>query len=56
MTGLHGCFAYVHTADPENGIYESDEDNNEAQVIVRLPFRAGRAPQRLPRRRPRARL
>ena len=56
VTGLHGCFAYVHTADPENGIYESDEDNNEAQVIVRLPFRAERASQRLPRRRPRARL
>jgi hypothetical protein len=41
VTGLRGCFAYVHIADPENGIYESDEDNNEAQVIVRLPFRAG---------------
>ncbi|HVD57068.1 MAG TPA: lysyl oxidase family protein, partial [Thermoleophilaceae bacterium] len=40
VTGLHGCFAYVHMADPENGIYELNEDNNEAQVIVRLPFRA----------------
>jgi hypothetical protein len=40
VTGLSGCFAYVHSADPENGIYESNEDNNEAQVIVRLPFRA----------------
>jgi len=40
VTGLKGCFAYVHIADPENGIYELDEDNNEAQVIVRLPFRA----------------
>ena len=39
VTGLRGCFAYVHIADPENGIYESDEDNNEAQMIVRLPFR-----------------
>ncbi len=39
VTGLRGCFAYVHIADPENGVYESDEDNNEAQVIVRLPFR-----------------
>ena len=28
----------MHIADPKNGIYESDEDNNEAQVIVRLPF------------------
>jgi hypothetical protein len=41
VTGLHGCFAYVHIADPENGIFESDEDNNEAQVIVRLPFTQG---------------
>jgi hypothetical protein len=41
VTGLRGCFAYVHIADPENGVYESNEDNNEAQVIVRLPFRLG---------------
>ena len=40
MSGLRGCFAYVHIADPENGIFESNEDNNEAQTIVRLPFRA----------------
>lgn len=40
VTGLRGCFAYVHIADPENGIYELNEDNNEAQVIVRLPFHA----------------
>jgi hypothetical protein len=38
VTGLRGCFAYVHTADPRNGVYESDEHNNRAQVIVRLPF------------------
>ena len=42
VTGLRGCFAYVHIADPENGIHESNEDNNEAQVIVRLPFEPGR--------------
>jgi hypothetical protein len=36
--GLRGCFAYVHTADPRNRIYESNEDNNEAQVVVRLPL------------------
>ena len=29
VTGLRGCFAYVHIADPLNGIYESNEDNNE---------------------------
>jgi lysyl oxidase len=39
VTGLRGCFAYVHIADPEDGISESDEDNNEAQAIVRLPYR-----------------
>ena len=39
VTGLRGCFAYVHIADPRNGIFESNEDNNEAQVIVRLPWR-----------------
>ena len=38
VTGLRGCFAYVHIADPENGIFETNEDNNEAQTIVRLPF------------------
>ena len=45
-TGLRGCFAYVHVADPLNHLYESNEDNNEAQVIVRLPYRTGR--QRCP--------
>ena len=38
VTGLRGCFAYAQIADPKNGIFESNEDNNEAQVIVRLPF------------------
>jgi hypothetical protein len=27
----------VHEADPRNGIYESDETNNEAGTFVRLP-------------------
>jgi hypothetical protein len=40
VSGLRGCFAYVHTADPKNGVYESDEHNNRAQVIVRLPYNA----------------
>ena len=45
VTGLRGCFAYVHVADPRNGIFESSEDNNQGQVIVRLPYddRARRA-------------
>jgi hypothetical protein len=41
VTGLRGCFAYVHLADPRNGIHESHEANNEAQRIVRLPFERG---------------
>jgi hypothetical protein len=45
VTGLRGCFAYVHIADPENGIFESNEDNNEAQAIVRLPYRPSRPRQ-----------
>jgi hypothetical protein len=40
VTGLRGCFAYVHIADPNNRVYESNEDNNEAQLIIRLPFKA----------------
>jgi len=46
VTGLRGCFAYRHVADPGNGILESDERNNAATTIVRLPFRYGR--QRCP--------
>jgi hypothetical protein len=43
VTGLRGCYAYVHEADPKNGIFESNEDNNEGSTVVRLPFRrAGR--------------
>ncbi|MCW2955279.1 MAG: hypothetical protein JWO69_148 [Thermoleophilia bacterium] len=39
VTGLRGCFAYVHVADPTNAIYESNEDDNRSNVVVRLPFR-----------------
>lgn len=42
VTGLRGCYALVHIADPDNVIYESNERNNRAQVIVRLPFHPGR--------------
>lgn len=38
VTGLRGCFAYVHVADPTNVIYESNEDDNASKVVVRLPF------------------
>jgi hypothetical protein len=39
VTGLRGCFAYVHVADPKNGIYESNERNNRGTTVVRLPWR-----------------
>jgi Lysyl oxidase len=45
-TGLRGCFALVHIADPDNKIFESNETDNQAQVVVRLPFRHG--PQHCP--------
>jgi hypothetical protein len=39
VTGLRGCFAYVHIADPEQHLAEDHEDNNAAQRTVRLPWR-----------------
>lgn len=44
VTGLRGCFAYVHIADPRNHLRESDETDNQALLTVRLPWRG------LPRR------
>jgi hypothetical protein len=41
VTRLRGTFAFKHIADPKNGIWESDETNNEAVTIVKLP--SGRA-------------
>ena len=49
VTGLRGCFAYVHIADPNNGVYESNEANNEGVTTVRLPY--GRPGPRCPRAR-----
>lgn len=42
VTGLRGCFAYRHVADPGNGILESNERNNAATTVVRLPFHYGK--------------
>jgi hypothetical protein len=39
VNNRRGCFAYVHIADPKNHIYETNEDNNEGETIVRLPWR-----------------
>jgi Lysyl oxidase len=37
VTGLRGCFAFVHIADPKNHIRELDEGNNRATIHIRLP-------------------
>jgi hypothetical protein len=42
VTGLRGCFAYVHRADPQNRIWETNEGNNDSHRIVRLPWRGAR--------------
>jgi hypothetical protein len=41
VTGLEGCFAVVHRADPGQHIFESNEANNASSKIVRLPFTPG---------------
>jgi hypothetical protein len=41
-----GCYAYVHIADPHNGIYELDETNNEASTVVFLSERGRYKPGR----------
>lgn len=42
VSGLRGCFALWHIADPKNHLFEKSETNNSARTVVRLPFR-GRA-------------
>jgi hypothetical protein len=42
VSGLRGCFDYVQTADPDQGLYESNENNNSAYATVRLPFHHGK--------------
>jgi hypothetical protein len=42
VTGLRGCFAYVHRADPKNVLWENNEGNNDAQRVVRLPWKGAR--------------
>lgn len=39
VAGLRGCFAYRMIVDPKGLLFESNEDDNESQVPVRLPFR-----------------
>ncbi|HEX6388107.1 MAG TPA: hypothetical protein VFZ89_01625 [Solirubrobacteraceae bacterium] len=39
VTGLRGCYLYVHRADPENRLREADESDNASARVVRLPWR-----------------
>jgi hypothetical protein len=42
VSGLHGCFAFTMTVDPEHLLFESHEDDNTSQRLVRLPFTSDR--------------
>jgi len=41
ITGLKGCFAFVHRADPLDDIVEAREDDNIGERVIRLPARHG---------------
>ena len=38
VAGLRGCFAYRMTVDPKEVLFESNEEDNTSQVLVRLPY------------------
>jgi hypothetical protein len=38
VSGLHGCFAFAMTVDPEHLLFEADEHDNSSHRRVRLPF------------------
>jgi Lysyl oxidase len=42
VAGLRGCFAFVMTVDPQQLLFESNEDDNTSHRLVRLPFHANR--------------
>ncbi|MEA2397598.1 MAG: hypothetical protein QOK25_1154 [Thermoleophilaceae bacterium] len=37
VTGLHGRFGFFQVADPYNGIWESNENDNAGETVVSLP-------------------
>jgi hypothetical protein len=39
VSGLHGCFAFTMTVDPQHLLFESDERDNTSQRLIHLPFR-----------------
>ena len=43
VSGLRGCFAFVMPVDPRNLLYESNENDNSARRLIRLPYRAAAA-------------
>jgi hypothetical protein len=40
--GLRGCYWFIQRADPENYLYESNEQNNAGMRRIKLPARHGR--------------
>jgi hypothetical protein len=38
VAGLSGCFVYEMTVDPKNHLFESNEEDNTSQRLVRLPY------------------
>ena len=39
VAGLRGCFVYRMTVDPGEHLFESNENDNTSQRLVRLPYR-----------------
>jgi Lysyl oxidase len=39
VSGLRGCFLFTMTVDPQRLLFESDERDNSARRLVRLPYR-----------------
>jgi hypothetical protein len=39
VTGLRGCFAYRMIVDPEENLFEANEEDNRSQILVRLPYK-----------------
>jgi lysyl oxidase len=37
VSRLHGCYAFYLTVDPKNHIRETNEDDNESRILIRLP-------------------
>jgi hypothetical protein len=42
VTGLRGCFVFEMTVDPNNHLFESNENDNTSRRLVRLPYTGAR--------------